>query len=286
MEILTRLKDGVLSEMISNLTGAVPKIIAALFVIIFGWIIARLVRNGIYRLLKSIHIDDLVEKVNDIDVIQSSGVRIRLSTIIASVVYYVLMLIFLVAATDVLGIPAITQLISDVLNYMPSLLSAGVIFIIGIFVADLLRNAVMTTLQSIGIPSAKLIANLVFYLILITVTVTVLAQAKIDTNFISSNITVIIGAASLAFAFGYGLASKDVVANYLAGIYNRDKIRIGDEIRLEGVQGKVVNIDQSSLMLQTHDRAIVIPLSKLTVSMVEIIYPEGQEDQLLQSGHR
>ncbi|MCY7327993.1 MAG: mechanosensitive ion channel family protein, partial [Saprospiraceae bacterium] len=88
----------------------------------------------------------------------------------------------------------------------------------------------------------------------------------------------------LAFAFGYGLASRDLVANYLAGFYNRNKVRLGDDVRIIGVRGKVVLMDATSLILQTPERAIVIPLSKLTTEKVEIFYPEGQDDDLLQTG--
>lgn len=139
-------------------------------------------------------------------------------------------------------------------------------------------------MQSIGILSAKLIASVVFYFLFITMAVSSMAQAKIDTNFISSNLTVVIGAGALAFALGYGLASRDLAANYLAGYYNRNKVRIGDEVRIVGVKGKVVMIDATSLILQTDDRAIVIPLSKLNTEKIEVYYPDPQQDDLLESG--
>jgi hypothetical protein len=143
---------------------------------------------------------------------------------------------------------------------------------------------VETVCLSIGITSGKMIASAVFYFLFVTVAVSALAQAKINTDFISSNLTVIIGSAALAFSFGYGLASRDLMANYLAGYYNRKKVRLGDDVRIIGVRGKVVVLDSTSLILQTTDRAIVIPLSKLTTEKVEIFYPEAQDENLLQTG--
>ena len=95
----------------------------------------------------------------------------------------------------------------------------------------------------------------------------------------------IIGSVAAAFALGYGFASRDLMANYLAGFYNKNKVRIGDDVRIIGMRGKVVMIDATSLILQTSDRAIVIPLAKLTTEKVEVFYPEPQEDNLLDKGN-
>ena len=195
-----------------------------------------------------------------------------------------LMLIFIIASTEVLGVAAITQLFTDLMNYLPSLLTAAIVLLIGIFVADMIQGAVLTLCQSLGITSAKMIASIIFYFIFITIAVSALAQAKINTDFISSNLTAIIGAVALAFSFGYGLASRDLISNYLAGYYNRNKIRVGDDVRVIGVRGKVVLIDATSLILQTPERAIIVPLSKLTTEKVEVFYPDAQEDNLLEPG--
>ena len=91
-------------------------------------------------------------------------------------------------------------------------------------------------------------------------------------------------AVALAFSFGYGLASRDLISNYLASYYNKNKVRIGDDVRIIGERGRVVVIDNTSLILQTSDRAIIIPLSKLTVEKVEVFYPDPQGKDLLEPG--
>jgi Conserved TM helix/Mechanosensitive ion channel len=281
MDIFTQLSNGVLNEMIMKFSAIVPKLFAALMVLLIGRWIAKTVRNILQNLLTRLKIDTLADGLNEIDLVQNSGMRVKPSSAVSQIVYFLLMLIFTLAATDALGVPAITQLISDLMNYMPSLLSAGIVLLIGLLVSDMLKGIVVTACQSLGIPSAKTIGSVVFYFLFITIAISALAQAKIQTEFIAANMTVIIGAFSLAFAFGYGFASRDLVANYLAGFYNKNKVRIGDDVQIIGERGKVVMIDSSSMILQTHDRAIVVPLSKLTTEKVEIFYPDGQEDFLL-----
>lgn len=283
-DFFSKLAVGVSAEMLANLSAAIPKITAALLVVLIGLLIARSLRVLLRRVLAGVGIDRFAERLNDIDLVQRSGMQIRLSVLIAQTLYYMIMLVVTVAATDVLGIQAITDLVRDLLNYLPALFTAGVVFLLGLFLADMVKNVVHTACRSLGIPSAGLISSAVFYFLFITVVVSALAQAKINTEFIASNLTVIIGAGALAFAFGYGLAARDLVANYLAGHYNRNKVRVGDDVRVAGVRGKVVLIDATSLVLQTTDRAIIVPLSKLTTEKIEIFYPDGQDENLLEPG--
>jgi small-conductance mechanosensitive channel len=279
------MNTGPIEQLFTQLSAFFPKFIGALSILFIGWIISRTVGKILSKVLATIGVDRLAEMFQDIDLVQrAGGMRAQVSSVLAKGVYYMLMLIFIIAATEVLGVAAITQLFTDLMNYLPSLLTAAVVLMIGIFVADLIQSAVLALCQSLGIPSAKMIASIVFYFIFVTIAVSALAQAKINTEFISSNLTAIIGAVALAFSFGYGLASRDLIANYLAGYYNKNKIRVGDDVRVIGVRGKVVMIDATSLILQTPERAIIVPLSKLTTEKVEVFYPDPQEDHLLDAG--
>jgi small-conductance mechanosensitive channel len=277
-EILERIRDGVFNEMVQGASSAIPRLVTAVLVLIAGRMVAGFLRSIIRKALSSIGIDRLAEKLNDIDMVQRSGMRIELSRVIAQAVYYVVMLGFIIMATDALGIQAITDMVRSIVAYLPSLFSALVMLLMGLFLADGVRGILQTTLQSMGLPSAKTIAMGAFYFLFVTVAISALSQAQISTGFMAQNLTVLIGAIALAFAIGYGLASKDLVSNYLASYYNKDKVRVGDDIEFAGVRGKVVLIDASSIILQTPERAIIIPLSKLTTEKVEVIYPDPDED--------
>lgn len=281
MDFLDKLKEGVFTELLARFSEAAPKLLFALLILVLGRIIAGTLRRVVRRVLASLQVDRLAERLNDIDLVQRTGMKIQVSAVVAQMLYYVLMLGFIIFATDMLGIPAITDMVRDLINYLPALFSAFVLFLLGLFLADMIRGVALTTLQSMGIPSAKMISTAVFYFLFITIAVSALSQAKISTGFIASNLTVLIGAFALAFAIGYGFAARDLVANYLAGHYNRNKVRIGDDISIGGVRGKVVMIDSASLILQTPERAIIVPMSKMTRENVEVFYPEGQDEHLL-----
>lgn len=276
--------SGPVAQLIEQFSAFFPKFVGALTILLVGWLVSRTVGKILSKILAKIGVDRLAEMLDDIDLVQRSGVlKDKLSAIIAKIVYYMLMLTFIIAATETLGVAAITQLFTDLMNYLPFLLTASVVFMLGLFLADMVQGAVVTLCQSLGIASAKMIGSIVFYFLFVTIAVSALAQAKINTEFISSSLVVLIGAGALAFAFGYGLASKDLVSNYLASYYNKNKVRVGDEVRIMGERGKVVLIDSTSMILQTPERAIIIPLSKLTTEKVEVFYPDPQDSDLLEA---
>lgn len=284
MDFLDQLKNGVFTELLARFSAAIPKLTFALLVLLIGWLIAKGIRKIVGRILSGLGVDHLAERLNDIDLVQRSGMRIEISSVLAQMVYYILMLGFVIFATDILGIPAITQMVRDLVDYIPALFSAFILFLLGLFLADMIRGIALTACQSMGLPSAKVISTAVFYFLFITVAVSALAQAKINTGFMAMNISIIIGALALAFAIGYGISSRDLLANYLAGGYNRNKIQVGDDIRIIGMRGKVIMMDATSLTLQTDKSEVIIPLSKLATEKVEVFYPDGQEENLLQPG--
>jgi small-conductance mechanosensitive channel len=190
---------------------------------------------------------------------------------LSKMVYYMMLLIFLVLATDILQMPALSKLVSSAIEFFPNLLVALVIMVAGLLGADALRKTLLTTLVSFGIPSAKVIASFVFYLIFITVFIMALSQLGINTAFLAQNISIILGGAVFAFALGYGLASKDVVANLLGSSYSKNKLNIGDTITIDGHTGQIINMDKTSVTIETEKSLITIPLNKLLNQAFEVM---------------
>lgn len=260
----------ILLDLLKDFAGSFKSFVMALLVFFIGWIIAKSVSKLIAKVLKRIGIDKLAERLNDIDMIASSNFKIVPSVVLSKMVYYILLLIFLIAATDVLGMAAVSDLVRDILNYIPSLISALMVFILGLLIADFLKGIVKTTCTSLNIPAAGMIANAVFYFVFLNVLMITLTQAKIDTEFIQANLSIILAGGVAAFALGYGLASKDILANMLASFYNKNKVNIGDEIEIDGFKGKVIDIDSSCVTLQAKKERIIVPLNKLNSNSIII----------------
>jgi len=258
------------TSLLQNIVDFVPSLIGALLVFVIGWIVARIVRKAIKTILSKVGIDKIGESIERIDIVRKSGVSIKISSFLSSIIYYFLMLIFVVAATDVLGMPAISQLMADLLNYVPNLIVAIIVMGIGLLIADFLKNIVQTTCKSVGIPAYSMIANIVFYFVLINVLILALSQAKIDTDFLKNNLSLILAGIIFAFALGYGIASKDLASNFLASFYLRNKFNVGDEITIGGIKGRIVEIDTNYVKIKTATSTQLVPIIKLITESVEI----------------
>ncbi|MEZ4983138.1 MAG: mechanosensitive ion channel [Saprospiraceae bacterium] len=260
----------ILNELLTNMALALPKVVMALVLFFVGWLVAKGVARLVQKLLHGIGLDKIGEKLNEIDLVRESNFTIQPSVILSKLLYYFLILIFLVAATDVLQMEALSQLVSDIINYIPQLVTALVLVVIGLLLADMIQKAVKTAAESMGIPSANIISGFIFWFIFLTVGVSALSQAGIDTDFIKSNLTVVLGGGVLAFAISYGLASKDIVGNFIASFYHKNKVKIGDVIAIDNIKGEIVAMDSTSLTIQTESKKVMLPLKKLTTENIEI----------------
>jgi uncharacterized integral membrane protein len=259
-----------LKLMVDKFLIGIPTLIVSIIVFTIGYFISKTVFKIIKTTLAGVGVDKYGEKLNEIDFIHKSGMKLELSSIIGKMIYYMMLLIFLVLATDILQMPALSKLVSSTIEFFPNLLVALVIMVAGLLGADALRKTLLTTLTSFGVPSAKVIASFAFYFLFVTIFIMALTQLGINTAFLAQNISIILGGAVFAFALGYGLASKDVVANILGSSYSKNKLNIGDHITIESVSGQIVDIDKTSVTIETEKSHVTMPLNKFLNQHFEI----------------
>lgn len=253
-----------IKEQLMAMFDVIPGLLTALVVFVIGLILAKVIRNVIGRLLAKSGIDRLAEKLNDIDLISNTRVELKPSRLIASIIYYLILFIFIMAAVDVLGMAAISELMTDMINYLPKAISAFFVFLVGLLFCDLIKKMVQATCESLGISSARLLANVVFYFLFLNVALITLKQAELQTTFMENNISIILGGVILAFSIGYGLASRPLMTNMLAAFYNKDRFQMDDELTVEGQRGRVIAMDSTTLTLRVEEGEVIIPLSKLS----------------------
>lgn len=261
-----------LKEEAEKLLEILPNLVGALAVLLVGWIVAKTIARIIKNVLGRIGIDKLAERINEIEIVYKSNIRVTPSVLLSKIVYYLLMLVVIMAATDVLKMAAVSDLVNDIINYIPSLITAMLVLAIGILVADTVKNVVQTACNSLAIPAGKVISNVVFYFLFINVLMMALSQAHLQTGFIESNISIVLAGVVGAFAIGYGYASRNLVASLLTSFYQKEKVKPGDIIRIEGVEGEVTAVDTTSITIQAEPgRQVIVPLHKLGSEKYEII---------------
>lgn len=243
--------------------SALPKVIGAIFLLLFGWIFAKLLSFTIGKLLKIIKFDELAQKVNTQAMLNKANIQSTPSNLVSKFIYWIIMLLVLVMATDTLGLQVVSQEITKLISLLPTLLSAVILFIIGVYIATFIRDVTRAATSTLSIGAGKAISNVVFYFLVTIVTLTALKQANIDTSVITSNVTLILGAFLGGAALAYGLAARNVLTNMLGAFFNRRKFTRGQYIEVAGVSGRVVDIDNISITIATENEDLVILPAKI-----------------------
>jgi small-conductance mechanosensitive channel len=226
---------------------------------------------GITRLLKTLQFDKLADKINAGQMLDRVNVKAAPSAIVGKFVYWIIFLLFIISATETLGWEVVSQEVSKVIAYLPQLFFAILFFVFGLYLAELLKKVIYSATSSIGLGGAKAISNVVFYIIVVFVSITALNQAGVNTDLITSNITLIFGGILLAFAIAYGFAARDILSNLLSSFYNKDRFKPGDKIRVDEVEGTIDKIDSLAITIKTaKGDKVIIPSKLLTQHIVEL----------------
>ncbi len=247
----------------------IPKLTGAVLIGGGGFVLAKVLSTVVSKVLSAIGIDKLGDKINDIEAFQGFGLNIKISAVCSNIVYYLTLLIALVAASDALQMQVISVQLAKVVEYIPKLISALVVVAIGALISNFIKGAVVQTLTSLRIAAANLLGTLIFYILFITIAISGLAQAEINTEFLTANLSIILAGVVAAFALSFGIAARTTMANLLGMVYSNSKFKIGDTIRIGAVKGQIVAIDANSMTLQSDESQIIIPMAKIAEEMVE-----------------
>lgn len=264
------LPENAVHDILMPFVQFLPRLIGALFIVIIGLLIIKLITNGIKKMLQKSGIDSLKEKLEEVDLIGKANLNIVPSTIISKMIYYTLMLFLALIAAGILDVEAITQLIGDAIAFVPKLFVALLIVVLGVLMAEALKNVVNTACKSLGIPAGNIIGSFVFFFVLINALMIALNTANIPVDFLTDNLTMIIGGIVVAFGVGYGLASKNIMANYLASFYSKERFKLGDLISFDNVSGEIIAIDNTSVTIAAEGKRTIVPLSKLSEESITI----------------
>jgi small-conductance mechanosensitive channel len=267
---ITQILIDTINSLAQQFINFVPRIIGFLVILGIGYLAAKAIYILIKNVLGKVGFDRIGERINDIGFIKQLKTEVKLSEIVAKAVYYFIILVFLTAATEALGIQAVTSMVMSLVNFIPKIIAAAIMLQVGILVSDSIKQAVVILCKSFNIPSSKLIGNLVFIFFIVITFISALAQIGINTTLLESSFIIIIGGIMSAFALGYGIASKDVIANMLASIYSRNKYREGQLVQIDGVKGTIIRVDNISVTLQTQDAVVIVPLQHFQSKKVEI----------------
>lgn len=225
-----------LSNALNSFLAAIPQVLGALVIIIIGWIIAGVVGRVVQELLRRAGADRLFAEHGG-QVYGNQSRQFKPSDIAGELVKWVIRIVFLVAAANVLGMPEVSNLLNQVLLWIPNLIVAAVILLLAPIIARFVRGAIEVGAGRMGFTNAALLGRIAEIAIVAFAVVIAINQIGIAANLVNTLFIGLVAALALAFGLAFGLGGRDVAAELTRQWYESSKSTAG-RIRSQAESGQ------------------------------------------------
>ena len=203
------------------LLGGIPKILGFAIILLIGWLIASAVATAVAAVLRAVKFNDLAQRAGLSGFVQKMGVHTDAAGFLANVVKWFVRLIVLVSAFDALGLPAVSQVLQQLLLWLPNLVVALVVLVIGGLAADALASLVRGTTSESGLGNADLLANIARIAVWAFAIVVAVNQIGIATELVNTLFMASVGALALALGLAFGLGGRETAAHIWQSWYDK-----------------------------------------------------------------
>ncbi len=269
MEALYQTSLNSLKGVVQEMTSFLPNLIAALLMLIAGWVIAKIAEKLVSRLLRTLRTDKAAERMGITGLFRHLGTQRSPVEFISRTIFWVFIAVFVVSTLETLRLVYVSQLIGRLVAYTPNVVGAALIVLVGLALARLFASSVGNSARNAGLEYAAGVSAFVKYFLSLIVIIAALAQVGVRTDILTNIVTVLIVSLGLALALALGLGSRAVVANILAGAFVREHLSVGREIQVQGLKGKVVAVRSVGTSIETEGRQITIPNVVLIENVIE-----------------
>ena len=245
-------------EMFTTAANAMPRVIMGVVVILVALAVAKLIERAFRRVLERIKLDALLARAGLDQILAQVGIRAPLSQILPRIVYYLLLFLFARALIDALGIAVLSQTMGAFLGYLPNLVAAILILVLGGAGGQVAGRAVANAAEESGIEYGSSLGTFVSSLILFISGIMALGQLQIDTDIVRIVTVCLLAGMALAFGLSFGLGTREITRNLVAGFYARKVLRTGEEVEIRGEKGVLKSITPTLTLLEKDGRTVAI----------------------------
>ena len=249
-----------------------PRVAAALIVLLLGWLLARLIRLLIVRAIG--RLDQLWQRL-----ISKRGrghlqPRNPPARIVGELAFWLLMLIFVTLAMEILGLDVFGVWLKEIVSYMPLAAAGLLIILVGFIVSSLVRDLVTSALVSAGLSHGELLGRTAQVIILFITIIIGMDQIGIDIAFLSVVVSIILGTMFGGIALAFGLGARTHVSNIIASNQLQQIYQVGDRVRIDDIDGRIRDITVSRVIIETETGSVDVP-AKLFDEQITIITEKG-----------
>ncbi len=256
-----------------NLTAILPNLLGALILLLFGLIVAFILRAWIRGFLKGLN--HLVRRRARARGLTETGVSTHVIQIVSRIVFWLVLLFFLAVSLEHLGQPVISGWLKSIAKYMPNILAALLIIFLGLFTGNIIRAVVTRFTKSSEVAHGELIGQLGRLSIIITSVLIAIDQLGIDINLLIIIIAIIASAISGGIALAFALGAKTAVRDIIASHYVTKNYSLGQTVRVGEIQGRIIELTLTSVCVETNEGRMYIPAHRFSQEMTLILKEES-----------
>lgn len=239
------------------LEGRLPDFVAALLLLGIGWLAAVVLRRVAVRLVGST--SQLARRVLRRRSAQSPEFAARTAEVAGTLVFWLVMLTFTAAATHLLGLTVFTAWLGNLLAYVPTLVAGALIVLAGYLASTLVRDLTIATADSAGSRSSLLLGRMAQGAVLATAAIVGLDQVGIDVSVLVVLAATVLGMLLGGVALAFSLGARTYVANIVAGQALRQAYTPGQQIRLAGVEGRLLEHTATGVVIEVGEGRVHVP---------------------------
>ncbi|HLF12964.1 MAG TPA: hypothetical protein VJA26_17320 [Gammaproteobacteria bacterium] len=247
----------VLQDTVQGLLTYLPVALTAAGVLLIGWVLARLIRGLVLRALHSM--DWLFGRLLMRSAERSLALSRATSRAVSSVVFWIVLLIFAATALRILGGSLFERWTENLLSYLPSAIGGVIIIVIGLVGGSLARHLLEQASIGLGIGQSNLLGRLAQTVIVISGIVIGIDQFGVNVSFLIQLSTVTAAAAFGGIALVFALGTRQHLANLISAHYARKHYNPGDYIRVGAFEGRIVEIADGCVFLETELGDVSVP---------------------------
>lgn len=200
----------------------IPNLIGAIIVFLIGWLISIAVGKLIAEILKRIKFNRIFEKGGWKTALEKAEIKVDASSFIGAIIKWVLLIVFLAAAVEILGFNQLTVFLTQkVLPFLPNVVVAAFIFVVAVIIADILEKVVRAAVEGAKVGYGQLVGAIVRWSIWVFAILIILSQLGIGETFMADLFRGIVVMIVLAIGLAFGLGGKDVAAEILQDLRNK-----------------------------------------------------------------
>ena len=212
-----------LMDLWSGFLSFMPSLVGAIVVFVIGWFISVGVGKLITEILKRIKFNQMFEKGSWDEALAKADIKVDTSSFIGAVIKWILAIVFLMAAVEILGLNQFAGFLQSILNYLPNVVTAVLIFVVTVIVVDILEKVVRASVESMRVGYGHMVSVVVRWSVWVFALLAILMQLKVTPSLIQTLFTGLVALVVVAGGIAFGLGGKDVAGEGVRDLYKKLK---------------------------------------------------------------